>query len=257
MIDIIKLFSFFIRNSAGSITASLLITGADFDSIPSSAVAIAEEWDIYNRKLGLAGVWGTMLRQWLDMVLPKDVEEDSLRNLHIALTPTLKPSKLVSGIIERSDLIDAIMASCHVPVFLDGRPFTEYKGEQVVDGSFWYFITKNRFSGLPMLDGISRDGIYWVDYVDDEDFLQSISGNFLELIKPDDMYNMIEAGYNFMKREHSKGRLPMPKRSLSYSRSSLLSSRTLRSIPTTIGYNLASSLYSIAPMMTSGRIIRT
>ena len=257
MIDIIKLFSFFIRNSAGSITASLLITGADFDSIPSSAVAIAEEWDIYNRKLGLAGVWGTMLRQWLDMVLPKDVEEDSLRNLHIALTPTLKPSKLVSGIIERSDLIDAIMASCHVPVFLDGRPFTEYKGEQVVDGSFWYFVTKNRFSGLPMLDGTSRDGIYWVDYVDDEDFLQSISGNFLELIKPDDMYNMIEAGYNFMKREHSKGRLPMPKRSLSYSRSSLLSSRTLRSIPTTIGYNLASSLYSIAPMMTSGRIIRT
>lgn len=227
-----------------------MISDADFDSIPGSAVAIAGEWDVYSRKLGLAGVWGAMLRQWLDMVLPKSIPKENMSNLYIALTPTLKPSKLITGIEERSDLIDAIMASCHVPVFLDGRPFTEYKGEQVLDGSFWYFVTKNRYSGLPLLNNANPEQIFWVDYVDDEDFVQSVSGNFLALITPDDMYNMIEAGYNYMKREHYKGRLPFPKRT--FTPTSDLVSR-FSSIPGTIGYRLTSSFSNIVPIVT-GRL---
>ena len=39
--------------------------------------------------------------------------------------------------------------------------------------------------------------------------MQSISGNFLELVSPDKVPEMIEAGYNFMKREHYQGRLPL------------------------------------------------
>mmetsp|Transcript_15297 Transcript_15297/g.20961 ORF Transcript_15297/g.20961 Transcript_15297/m.20961 type:complete len:315 (-) Transcript_15297:1840-2784(-) len=197
--------------SAGSITASLLLTNADLESIPDCAIKIAEEWKLYTRKTGLAGVWGGMLKQWLEMVIPETVTAESLQNLHIALTPTFRPSKLVTGITERSDLIDAIMASCHVPIFLDGRPFTDYKGEQVVDGSFWYFVTKDRHIGLPLPENINVNDIFWVDYVDDEDFTQSISGNFLELITPAMLFDMVESGYNYMKREHHQGRLPLPK----------------------------------------------
>jgi predicted patatin/cPLA2 family phospholipase len=92
-----------------------------------------------------------LLRKWLDIVIPDSVRTEDLQDLHIAITPTFKSPKLVSNFEDKNDLIDAIMASCHVPVFLDGRPFTEYKGEQVLDGSFWYFVTKDRYTGKQTL----------------------------------------------------------------------------------------------------------
>lgn len=110
-----------------------------------------------------------------------------------------------------ADVIKACMASCHVPLFLDGRPFTEYRGEQVMDGSFWYFVTKDRVTGLPLPndENVTADDIFWIDYGDDEEFMQTISGNFLDLVSAESVPDMIEAGYNFMKREHFQGRLPM------------------------------------------------
>ena len=36
----------------------------------------------------------------------------------------------------KADLIEAIMASAHVPFFLDGRPFLNFRGKWVWDGSF-------------------------------------------------------------------------------------------------------------------------
>lgn len=229
------------------------MTDANFDNLPFRAINIANEWGVYDRKTGLAGVWGSMLRQWLEDAIPKSVKGADLDNLHIALTPTFRPPKVTSEILGRSDLIDAIMASCHVPVFLDGRPFTEYKGESVIDGSFWYFMTKDRYTGLPFPENVSPSNVFWVDYVDDEDFMQSISGNFLELITPDDLFDMVEHGYNFMKREHNNGRLPFPK----YSRpgyssygSDVASSISL--LPRRIGKSLVSSLrYSAMPSFLS------
>ena len=39
--------------------------------------------------------------------------------------------------------------------------------------------------------------------------MQAISGNILELVTPQRVLEMIDEGYNFMKREHYYGRLPM------------------------------------------------
>ena len=194
--------------SAGSITASLLRTNADLDLVPYAALEVANEIDLFDRKTGLAGIWGSLLRKWLDIVIPESLNPLDLQDFYIAITPTFKSPKLVTNFQSKEDLIDAIMASCHVPVFLDGRPFTEYKGEQVLDGSFWYFVTKDRYTGLPLPTKKTSGDIYWVDYCDDEDFLHSVSGNFLELTSPDGMFDMIESGYNFMKREHYNGKLP-------------------------------------------------
>ena len=53
--------------------------------------------------------------------------------------------------------------------------------------------------------------IFWIDYCDDADFMQSVSGNMLGLVSPERVSDMMEDGYNFMKREHYAGRLPMAK----------------------------------------------
>ncbi|KAJ1435212.1 acyl transferase/acyl hydrolase/lysophospholipase [Ochromonadaceae sp. CCMP2298] len=200
----------FIGASAGSVTAAMLLCGADLDILPNAALELGREAGLFNRKSGLAGVWGDLLLKWLQVSIPDDVTADMLKNLEIAVTPTFTKPKLVRGFQNKLELIEAIMASCHVPLFLNGMPYTTYKGERVIDGSFWYFVTKDRVTGLP-LPSTPLNGIYWIDYTDDEDFMLTVSGNFLELVSPDGLFEMIDSGYNYMKREHYNGRLPFPK----------------------------------------------
>jgi Patatin-like phospholipase len=195
--------------SAGSLSSALLLANVDFQKAAESALRIGSESKVYERKGGLAGVWGTLLNAWLNEVIPDDVSADTFKRLQIAVTPYLKSPKLVSGFQTKAEVIDACMASCHVPVFLDGRPTTSFRGEQVLDGSFWYFVTKDRTTGLPIPADKKPEEIFWIDYCDDDDFMQSISGNILELVSPSKLLDMMDDGYNFMKREHFNGRLPL------------------------------------------------
>ena len=196
--------------SAGSISAALLLSNADFSAAADSAIRIGMEARVYERKTGLAGVWGNLVKQWLEEVIPDTVTPQTFERLHVAVTPTLKSPKLVTGFPRgKPDVVEALLASCHVPVFLDGRPTTTFRGEQVLDGSFWYFVTKDRVSGLPLPPDLPVQDIFWVDYGDDEDFMASISGNILELLTPLRILEMMDEGYAHMKREHYYGRLPM------------------------------------------------
>jgi hypothetical protein len=88
-----------------------------------------------------------------------------------------------------------------------------FRGEKVLDGSFWYFVTKDRTTGLPIPSETELEDIFWVDYTDDDIFMDSVSGNIVELASPSKVLEMMEDGYNFMKREHYYGRLPIAKTS--------------------------------------------
>ena len=196
--------------SAGSLTGLLLLSGVDFDKATNVALTQTLESGVYTKPSGLAGELGGLLFAWLDTVLPAELPDSVLRNLHVALAPAAaKPPKTIAGFSDRAEVISACMTSCHIPVFSDGRPTTEFRGESCVDGSFWYFVTKNRFTGLPLPKDISPDEVFWVDYTDDDEFLSSIDGNFLKIQTQDGILDMVEAGYNHMKREHYYGRLPM------------------------------------------------
>ena len=197
--------------SAGSISAALLLSNTDFTKALDVAMAIGKKAGVYERKGGLAGIWGALLKEWLEEIIPDDVTEEMYSQLKVAVTPSIKTPKLISGFKGKADIIEACMASCHVPLFLDGRATTEFRGEQVLDGSFWYFVTKNRITGLPIPSSLKPSEIFWIDYCDDEDFMQSISGNILGLVSPDKVAAMMEDGYNFMKKEHYGGRLPNAK----------------------------------------------
>jgi len=215
--------------SAGSLTATMLLTGVDFEHAKNVAVRLAKESKVHERG-NLVGILGQLLRQWLEEIIPRycvivviilyiiliklmiiisDINADRLANLYIALTPLTKSPKLVKDFKDKKDLIDCCMASCHLPVLLDGSVLTNYRGEGVMDGSFWYFITKNRFTGLPLIENTKN--YFWVDYGDDSKFMKSITGNIIELVDEAKLDNMMKMGYMYMKREHAKGNLPFPK----------------------------------------------
>lgn len=206
--------------SAGSLTSTLLLSNVDFNKAAEAALKIGKTFNVYGRKTGLAGIWGEMLKTWLQEIIPNDIPPETYDRLQIAVSPyvdslfnrkKLTPY-LVSGFKCKEDIIEACMASCHVPIFLDGRATTYYRGEKVLDGSFWYFVTKDRTTGLPIPTSVKIDDILWIDYCDDDDFMQSISGNILELPStPEKIFDMMDDGYKFMKREHYNRRLPIAK----------------------------------------------
>jgi len=196
--------------SAGSLTGSLLLSDVDLDEAVKIALTQGKSSGVYDSPTGLAGELGNLLYTWLDRVLPDDLDMAKLRNLQVAITPTIRSPKLVNNFTSKRDLVDACLASCHVPVFLDGRPTTMFRGEAVIDGSFWYFATKDRVTGLPRPPDVSPDEVFWIDYGDDDEFLSAVENtNFLATVSPEGIFDMIDFGYNYMKREHYNGRLPL------------------------------------------------
>lgn len=202
--------------SAGSITATLLKLDADFNRSIDHAIELAEKSRLYERKAELALVWGPLIRQWLQEVLPDSIEQDTCNGLHVTVTPALpiKPPKLVSDFRSKEDVIEAVMASIHVPIFLDGKPWTRCRGEIVLDGSFWWFITRDfNQKTCPLPAHISREDLFIVDWREDIPHREKLKKEILggpafRVLKPNFVYEMVEAGYLFMKKQHNKGNLP-------------------------------------------------
>ena len=127
--------------SAGALASVLVACQVDFDRSVRRAYDICLERDIFNRPGGLQGVWGDILRQWLDDLLPEDAHERCQGRVKIIATrmPRLKLCYL-EDFQTRDDLIDSLMASVHIPFFLDGNGSFTYKGEAYIDGSIFDFF---------------------------------------------------------------------------------------------------------------------
>jgi hypothetical protein len=99
----------------------------------------------------------------------------------------------------KQDLIESVMASAHVPFFLDGRPFLKYREQLCWDGSFPdFFYFRNS-------DFLERDdSTLIVDYSMDEE-LEWSRGDFLKLRDYDEIVELMNKGYQYMKRTHESG----------------------------------------------------
>ncbi len=58
--------------SAGALCATLTCTNVDFIAATSLALEKAEEEGIWDRPLGLYGIWGDIIEEWLYELLPND-----------------------------------------------------------------------------------------------------------------------------------------------------------------------------------------
>jgi len=202
--------------SAGAITATLLKLDADFNRAISLALDMAQSTRLYERKTELALVWGPMIREWLHAQIPDFEGEDVCKGLHLTVTPALplKPPKLVSGFRNKDDLIDAVMASIHVPVFLDGKIWTRYRGEVVLDGSFWWFMTRSfNHKTCPLPAHVPPERVFVIDWRKDVAHREKLKREILggpafRALRPNYVHEMVDAGYTFMRKQHHAGLLP-------------------------------------------------
>lgn len=101
--------------SAGALTATLMATNVDFLRATELALQLSDEAGVWDRSGGLQGIWGPMIEEWLDQLLPENAAE--IANHRLSLLVTTIPSfgkEKVSNFRDKQDLIDCNMASVHL-----------------------------------------------------------------------------------------------------------------------------------------------
>ena len=124
--------------SAGSLIAACVKAGMPLDDITAQCLRLMDDC----RRNGSRGRLGPVLEDFLRGHLPSDAHTRCQGRAFVAVTralPYIRP-KLVSQFADREDLIRALMTSCHIPYWLDGRAFTDFRGELHLDGGVTNFI---------------------------------------------------------------------------------------------------------------------
>jgi predicted acylesterase/phospholipase RssA len=104
--------------SAGALTATLTATNVDFYVATDLALKLAEEAGVWDRSNGLQGIWGPLIENWLDELLPSSCIESVQDRITLLVTPVPSFGKSkISNFEDRNDLIKCNMASVHLVSF--------------------------------------------------------------------------------------------------------------------------------------------
>lgn len=216
-----------VGTSAGALSATLLAAEADFSYAAEFAIMQAKRDGILDGSGQLAFVWGPIVKEWLEELITDDGKKNAL--LHHNTYVTVTPAELCKGVkqtllhdfVSKYDVIEANLASIHIPLFMDKTLCREYRGKKYIDGSFWPFILGQKkvdSLGFDLSSQINVDSsdIYTVDWQADDKFAAKVKEDFVSMISPDRLYDMMESGYEFMRQQHLKGVAPLPLRIFHY-----------------------------------------
>lgn len=202
--------------SAGALAATLTLTGVDFYRATELALSLAKDAGVWERKYGLQGIWGPMIHDWLDELLPenavdmlsKEAQEEGESNLAILLTPVpniLGAKERVSRFTCKEDLIQCNMASVHLPWFLDGNLTCKFRNRHHIDGSFLSKPSDYRSD--------KQAAQIIVHHSLDSKYKEKGLFDFVKAISPSGIYGMLEDGKRYAKSLDEAGLLAgIPKR---------------------------------------------
>ncbi|MCA9566063.1 MAG: patatin-like phospholipase family protein, partial [Myxococcales bacterium] len=121
----------FAGSSSGALTAALGASGTSVWDAKRLLIELAEA--SRTRRLGPVGRMSGYVRDGLERTLPSDAHERASNRLRIGITtlPRLDVT-YASQFSSRAELIDAILASCYIPIYYE-RP-VKFRGQWCIDG---------------------------------------------------------------------------------------------------------------------------
>jgi hypothetical protein len=188
--------------SAGALTATLTATGVDFYQATELALDMADQAGVWDRSGGLQGIWGPMIHDWLDELLPDNAVErveDGRLSLLVTPLPMFGKQK-VNSFKDRNDLIRCNMASVHLPWFLDGELTSNFRDQPCIDGSF---LSK----GQDYLPERKASSVLILDYNRDPAYESMKMLDFITVISPDVIWKMLEDGKKYARQLEEQGLL--------------------------------------------------
>lgn len=151
-----------------------------------------------SRWAGLAGVWGAAMEEWLEELLPQDAA-DRVRGKVRIVVNTAFPHQtiIVSNFRTRRSLIGWLMSACHLPFFMDYKPFYRHRGHWCYDAG----IGKKKEYFCSLTDGAVCEH-YYVNYKDDPTHDHGFNCRF---IGHDAMVNLARRGAFYARHLEGQG----------------------------------------------------
>jgi cellobiose-specific phosphotransferase system component IIB len=228
-----------IGGSAGSITTALLLAKADFNKAAQIAVEEVEKVGAHGSISGLFGIWSDLLQSFLERLIVEEIEPSPVNKkdysrIHIAVTPwNIFPGpQYLANITSKSDLIEAVLISTHIPFFMNGKPWRIARdGFYYLDGSLWSFLfnfplpipslllekmqqqieessSDVKVTTMPITDEKGEQhkvSVLIIDHRHDKSFLAKTNNlHIVKLISPETLYDMMNDGYYYMINEYYK-----------------------------------------------------
>ena len=108
--------------SAGALAAGLSRCGVEPVKAHDVAFKLADDAGVFTNPLGLACKWGRLVYAWLDELLPANAHNlcDGLAAVVLTKLTPLPRVATTKRFGTRDDLIFSLMASTHIPFFMDG-----------------------------------------------------------------------------------------------------------------------------------------
>mmetsp|Transcript_8118 Transcript_8118/g.23288 ORF Transcript_8118/g.23288 Transcript_8118/m.23288 type:complete len:328 (+) Transcript_8118:589-1572(+) len=185
--------------SGGAIAATLTACGISAEQAIQAAKAMADDRGLLERPLGVVGLWGQQVRDWLNDVLPHEAAELCRERVELLVMdfPRFK-ERAIGGFTCRTDLTEVIMASAHVPWVLDYRFTTYCRGRLVIDGGLKDWLTGIRSKAIAV------KGAVLIDHHTDK-FLDSRSIDMSKPLSFAQLQKLIETGYDHGRRQEASG----------------------------------------------------
>eukprot|EP00955_Chlamydomonas_euryale_P040756 351801-Chlamydomonas_euryale.AAC.19 len=186
--------------SGGSIAATLAACKVPADLALSRAYELSFKYQLWDRPTAIVGVLADLVEEWLHSLLPDNAHELCRERITVVVT-TLPDMKQVgiSDFKDKQDLINAIMASSHVPFVLDLKGTRKCREWDCVDGSLPDF-----FYGNCELLTKNGDAIVF-DYFDDTNLKRQGRMDMLKLTSYEDIQERIRIGYRYAQNLHESG----------------------------------------------------
>ncbi|KAG7355622.1 hypothetical protein IV203_000308 [Nitzschia inconspicua] len=156
--------------SAGALTATLTATDVDFYEATDLALTMAAKAGVWDRSAGLQGIWGPMIEDWLDTLLPPSIES-----------------------------IQGKVTLVHLPWFFNGQWTSNFRNQPHIDGSFLsktqdYFPSASQSPPTIVLD--------WKE----DPKMRARGGlDIVEALTPDGIYGLLDQGRAYGKIMEERG----------------------------------------------------
>jgi len=164
---------------------------------------------VYDKPYGLLGKWGSLVRAWLDELLPSDAAAVCDGNISIVYTKLFAPwprAERISRFRTRADLIAALLASTHIPLLMDGRLTTRCPdGFASIDGSFLQFFGLVSNVNLLCEHASQIEHAVLLDFHQDVEFRHACIENNWSSVKPDGTDAFIAYGAKYARRCLAQG----------------------------------------------------
>ncbi|KAK9811101.1 hypothetical protein WJX73_002918 [Symbiochloris irregularis] len=124
--------------SAGSLLAACHHCQLETSVVTDACLALADNC----RQGGTRGRLGRVLKDCLEELLPEDCHERLRGKAFISVTRAFPVARneLLSEFKNKDDVIEALMTSCHIPLWFDNSLMTRFRGALHYDGGLTNFI---------------------------------------------------------------------------------------------------------------------